>query len=327
MSVRRWVSASAIVVLGAGLVLQPVPAGARVGSAQLTADDSISRLDRDECIDTVSTSGREPQTVRLRTDGVWQAIPRLTREGQISTSAVRAASDVSGRVATDSWGTTRVGMRIATTITARPSRPASYCEFSYSVDAFVEVFDVTVRGLSWLVVRSSGKSAGAVQDLLRAARSDDKVQLSVRPGGSITRLVPGGSYGLGGGSTSTVTVPRNTSDPRAASSSIAATISVYPIGTRRTHSGATGYARSGHRSCTEHKVRITLTDKARNRARRITFYVDGDRRRVLTGSAIQRPGLTLRSIRPASYGKVRVVVHTRSGARRTLRSTTWPCRA
>lgn len=338
MSVRRWVSASAIVVLGAGLVQQPVPAGATIhGAATMDYTDGGGSAGDPGCAGAGAAGsgnsfhdlmqGSRASNVPFRKNGVWHS-GRLQREGTLGSSRVTATSTVQGRAVGDRWGTARLGARIATRVVADPASQPSICRVQYRVDNAVRAVDVAVRGTSWLVIRSSRSGvAGGFSGQFGALRNDERVRVLVAPGQSRKQLIPGGSYAIGGGTVSSVQVEAYSTATQVATAEVRAAVEIFPIGTRRTHSGATGYARSGHRSCTEHKVRITLTDKARNRARRITFYVDGDRRRVLTGSAIQRPGLTLRSIRPASYGKVRVVVLTRSGARRTMRSTTWPCRA
>ncbi|MFC5728217.1 hypothetical protein [Nocardioides vastitatis] len=124
-----------------------------------------------------------------------------------------------------------------------------------------------------------------------------------------------------------MTVPFGSRDDQLSRASADVAANIFPIGTLRSQRGrALRFLRAGHRNCTDHKVRVALSRSLPRRAKRVTLYVNGDRRTVLTGRELRRTAVVLRRIAPRSDGVVRAVVVRKSGAREAMRATSWPCR-
>ena len=319
MSIRRWAGAGSVLVLGVAMVLVAPPAAhAAVGTAVLGSWDYVSVPSG--C--TTALTGTEPGDVTVKADGVWRTV-RLKRSGTLSSSAVSGATTVTGRIATDSRGSTRVGIKVAASATAKPRNPSICAVNNYGVDATVSARQAVTPTRSWLVVRSSGSTRGSSET---GFGSPDVTGGFVALGRSLTKLVPAGTYTLGGGVGAAVAVPANSTTTRSAAARAAAPGARFPLGARRARAGdGLGYITAGHRDCTYHRAKAYFSDAARTGVRSATFSVDGVRRFTLTGSQLQRDAIFVSSIPPASSGAIRVDILLRSGARRTSYATSWPC--
>ncbi|MBU2696871.1 hypothetical protein [Pimelobacter sp. 30-1] len=223
---------------------------------------------------------------------------RLQRTGRVSNSTVSATSVVTGDVSGDARGGVRMGLAISSQVSARPLG-GTICALSYTLDSAVV-----------------------------AASADSGTEYVVPPGRSLTRLVPPGGYAVGTRVTAQVAVPATSGTPApvAASASVSGTLELVPIGTLRRQSGAArAFLRAGHRDCAARRVTMTLSPRARTKARRITLAVAGRRAEVLTGKALRRGTVTRGRIPARSDGAIRATVVTRAGAVRRLSATSWPC--
>ncbi|WP_207010189.1 hypothetical protein [Nocardioides aromaticivorans] len=319
MSIRRWAGAVTVLVLGVTTGLAAPPAAhAAVGSAVLGSWDYVSVPSG--CANALT--GTEPGDVTVKADGAWRTV-RLRRSGTLSSSAVSGATTVTGRIATDSRGSTKVGIKVSASATAKPRSPSICAVDNYAVDATVSARQAVTPARSWLVVRSSGSTRGSSQT---GFGSPDVTGGFVALGRSLTKLVPAGTYTLGGGVDASVNVPANSTTARSAAASATATVALFPIGTLRARSGdGLGYVKAGHRDCTHNRVKAYFSDAARTSVRSATFSVDGQRRFTLTGSQLQRDAVFVSSVPRASSGAIRVDILLRSGARRTSYATSWPC--
>lgn len=318
MSFRRWAGVGSVLVLGIAVGLAAPPARAAVGSAVLGSWDYISVPSG--CAKDVT--GAEPGDVTVKADGVWRTV-RMRRSGTLSSSAVSGATDVTGRIATDTRGSTKVGLKVSASASATPRTPSICAVDNYGVDATVSARQALAPTTSWLVVRSSGSTRGSAET---GFGSPDVTGGFVPLGRSLTRLVPAGTYTLGGGVDAAVRVPAGSTTARSASASATATVALFPVGTLRARSGnGLGYVKAGHRDCSQHRAKAYVSEAARTRARSATFFVNGERRFTLSGRQLQRDAVFVSSIPRASAGAIRVDVVLRSGARRTSYATSWPC--
>lgn len=318
MSFRRWVGVGSVLALGLAVGLVAPAARAAVGAAVLGSWDYVSVPSG--C--TNALTGTEPGDVTVKADGLWHTV-QLRRSGSLSSSAVSGATTVTGRVATDGRGSTKVGIKVSASATARPRTPSICAVNNYAVDATVSARQAVTPTRSWLVVRSSGSTRGSSTT---GFGSPDVTGGFVPLGRSLTRLVPAGTYTVGGGVDASVAVPANATTTRSSAASATATVAIFPIGTLRARSGdGLGYIRAGHRDCTHNRVTAYFSEAARTKVRSATFSVDGDRRFTLSGSQLQREAVFVSSIPRASSGAIRVDILLTSGAHRTSYATSWPC--
>ncbi len=316
--VRRWSVLGALgVLLAAGL--QPAPAQAAIDSAYLSAYDTLSIPAG--CANTMS--GSEPGDVRIAPDGRWRTIT-LRRSGRLSSSDITGGATVTGRVTTDARGTTRVGMKVSASASARPVASSVCSVDHYSVSASSEARKAVSPTRAWLVIRSSGSVRG-VTDARFGAKGPTR-DYFIRLGQSLTRLVPAGTYTLGGGVAASVSVAARSTRAASSAANATANVAVIRIGTLRTFTGTgRSYVRTGHRDCALNRARIDLTAAARTSARRITFSVNGVPRVTMRSAGLQRSSFYLGRIPDASAGAIRADIVLKSGARRTMQATTWPC--
>lgn len=325
VSMRRCASAAVAGVLGMALGVPAAPAGAVVGTASITVGESLSWGGPTGVNCPRSVTGAKPAPLPTKADGVWRTIT-MSRSGSLATSALSGTAVGRARVVSDAHGVTRIDLRMSSTVSLKPSGP-SPCVIGYRTRSGATALDVTVAKRSWLAVRSSVTARGAVEGSIGAGKMDESASYFVAPGKSLTRLVAPGSYGMGGEAGSGTSVPAGSTTATSASSSVSGLVAFFPVGTRRSLSGdGRAFATVGHRSCTYNRVRVTFTDRTRTSARQIALYVNGDRRYVLRGRSLQRSSILLTRIAASSDGVVKAVVTTKSGARRTMRSTSWPCR-
>jgi hypothetical protein len=187
--------------------------------------------------------------------------------------------------------------------------------------------EVTATKRSWAVVRSSGTAVGYSEGSVEFGGGNQPVYFDVPKGRSLTRLVSAGRYQVQPSLTSKSTLPTNGRRAVSARSTMSATAALIPVGTLRTQRGkAVRFVRAGHRDCVDHKVRVRLSDSLPRAAKRVTLYVNGKKRTVLTGRELRRSGVTLRQIAPRSLGVIKAVVVRKSGAKNAMRATSWPCR-
>lgn len=316
--VRRWSVLGALGVLLAG-GLQPAPAHAAIDSAYLSSFDTLSIPSG--CANTLS--GSEPGDVRIAPDGRWRTIT-LRRSGRLSSSDIAGGATVTGRVTTDARGTTRVGMKVSASASARPVA-SSICSIDhYTVSATSDARKAVSPTRAWLVIRSTGSVRGTTEAMFGA--EGPTRDYFIRLGQSLTRLVPAGTYTLGGGVAASVSVAAHSTKAASSAANATANVALVRIGTLRTFAG-TGrpYVRTGHRDCSLNRARIDLTAAARTQARRITFSVNGVRRVTMRSAGLQRSSFYLGRIPDASAGAIRADIVLKSGAKRTMQATTWPC--
>lgn len=325
VAVRRWLGAGAVVVLGAGLGVQPTAAHASVTLSRLVATTSATGTGDAACAPTGFTG--PAADLALPPDG-RERLATADRTGHAGASDLRGIAVIRGRVSGDARGTTRVGLRATANGSATPTGASNVCTVTLRTTAMVDV-DVTVARPSWLVVGSAGRSAPRADSArggIELLRWDGTFDLFVPMGKSLTRLVAPGDYNLSGGLDTTLAVPTRTTGVLTVSGSIDGTADLFPIGTLRKHSGkARAYIRAGHRDCAGRQVTMTLTPKAAAKARRITLAVNGKRAKVLTGKALRRASVRLTKIPARSNGAISATVVTRSGAVRKMSATSWPC--
>lgn len=317
---RRWSVALVAGVLGAGLVLHPGAASAVAGNAYLSAWDRYSAY---TC--ATSMTGAGPKGAPVPDDGTWRRV-QLDRSGRLATSTISATSVVSGRLTNDSRGSSRLGVRVSASATARPTAASANCQATYILDSGVGGADVSLSKTSWLVVRSDLSVSGAYGGKLGLYSATGPGSWVTRPGGAITRLFPRGQYILGADMWNRIQVPKGTTATRTARATLSASLSLFPIGTLRSRQGGgLSYITVGHRDCAHDRVNLALLDRAATSARRITVDVDGRRRLDLTGSELDRSGYAVSGIARRTYGVVRATVTTASGGSVTMLATSWPC--
>lgn len=324
MAVRRWASAGAAGLLAVGLGLHPAPARAAVGYSDLAVGESISRGGSvADC--PAAITGAKPPSRSIPADGAWRTA-NLDRSGVLGSSKVRGIAVSRGKVTTDSRGASRVDVSISNAVSLTPSG-ASPCSIVYATNGSTAAFDVAVTKKSWLVLGGTVRGRGEVTGSLEAQRMDGSGRVAVVPGRSATRLVPSGWYAMGVQTGSRTFVPPGSTTPTQSTSIFEGFVAIIPVGTRRSLSGnGLGYVSVDHRDCTLNRVRLPFTSRARTAAAKITLYVNGVRRAVLTGSGLQRTSYTLTGIDPASTGAVKAVIRTKSGSTLTVSSTSWACR-
>lgn len=336
MSVRRRVASGVVGVLALGL--SPTPAQAATQATTLThvlgAYQDLRFKGADPaCADLAQAAysargGTEPGYRTLPADGVTREI-RMASTRRTSTRFARANAVVQGRGSVDRRGAARLAVSIAasSSIQATNGGGTFTCTARNASAPGGELDGVTATRRSWLVVRSAGAAAGESVGELGAYRADWSASWIVGTGRSLTKLMPTGHYNLAVGLRSITSMEGSaTSGIRTASANLRARVELLPIGTRRRLSGkGVAFTRAGHRSCPHNTVRVKLTSKAHRRAKRISLYVNGKVRRVLTGRGLQLKAVSLRRIPRASNGSIRAVTVTRSGSQRVMRSTSWPC--
>ncbi len=273
----------------------------------------------------VAITGAGPATRSIPADGAWRTV-NLDRTGTMAKSKVRGIVVGRGKVAADSRGGYRLDVSISNAVSLTPSA-ASPCKISYGTGSSTLAEDVGVTKKSWLVIGGTVRGRGEVTGILGAQRTDLTGTVTVAPGRSATQLIPSGWYTMAARAGSRTFVPPGTTTPTSATNVFNGFVAIIPVGTRRSLSGnGLGYVSVDHRDCTLNRVRLPFTSRARAYAAKISLYVNGDRRAVLTGSALQRTSYTLSNIAPASAGAVKVVIRTKSGSTLTSSSTSWACR-
>lgn len=287
---------------------------------------TVARLDgaAAQCQTQPSVTGTEQPGWFTPMDGKTHEV-RLDRTGTALTTDLRATGLVRARVARNSWGVRKAEVSASLAVSATPRSP-HVCSVMWNSLGGVAM-NTRISKRSWLVVRSSRSATGYSEGGVEIYGPSVSSSAIVPAGRSLDRLVPPGDYGTTSYVTSMVTLTPNTAATASARATFKAMVALLPVGTRRSLRGtARGLVTPGHRSCTDNRVRVAFSDAARNRTRQITFYVNGDRRVVLRGRALQRSSILLSRIAPRSDGVVKAVVIAKSGARRTMRSTSWPCR-
>lgn len=324
MAIRRWASAGAAGLLALGLGVHPAPALAAVGDSDLAVGEKIVRGGSvADCPAAISGAG--PSTRSIPADGAWRT-QNLDRSGVLGTSKVRGIAVSRGKVTTDSRGASRVDVSISNAVSLTPSG-TSPCSISYATNGSTAAFDVAVTKRSWLVLGGTVRGRGEVIGSLEAQRMDGSGRVAIAPGRSATVLVPSGWYAMGAQAGSRTNVPPGSTTATQSTSIFEGFAAIIPVGTRRSLSGnGLGYVSVDHRDCTLNRVRLPFTSRARASAAKITLYVNGVRRAVLTGSGLQRTSYTLGRIDPSSLGAVKVVIRTKSGSTLTSSSTSWACR-
>lgn len=321
MSLRRRAALATVLVLTAGLGMQPAPAHAAIASTRVDLFEAATVSDPGCAAPTFT--GSRPGSVALPADGRTRQY-QLGRTGRAATSTLGAQGTVRGWAARNSWGTHRLVVSAVAGLSAKPST-ATFCAVTLRAEAAL-FSRVTGIGRSWLVVSSSGASRGGAAAAPIVGLQGDTVQALVTPGRSVTRLVPAGDYTIGARVAPRVVAPARTTTAQSASASVSATVSLLPVGTLRARSGrGLAYVKVGHRSCAGNSTYAYFSSAARTKALRITFYVDGQRRGVLTGSALQRSALLVTRIAPRGIGKVEAVIRLKTGEKRTMKAISWPC--
>lgn len=324
MSLRRRAGAALALLLTAGFAVHPAPAHATIVGATLEAYETASVSGDPGCA-TPTFTGSRPGSLEVPADGRARVVT-LDRTGRAATSTLRAAGTIRGWAARNSWGTHRVSVSAVVAVSAKPSA-ATVCSVSLQATGAVFAEAKSVRK-SWLVVRSTGSSRGgaAVAPIIGIQRMPSSFSILVAPGRSVTRLVPAGDYAVGGRLTPRVVAAARTTTGQSASASVSGTVSLLPVGTLRSRTGrGLAYVTVGHRSCGTNSTYAYLSSAARSKAKRITFFVDGQRRGVLQGRALQRSALLVSGIAPRGTGEVQAVIRLKSGAKRTMRAISWPC--
>lgn len=322
MSFRRWMGVGSVLALGATMGLQPVGAQADAGSAVMEIAASV-RVNDPGCATPTWASARKVQAVPA--DGRIRELTS-TQTGKGAASSLTAARAVRGSYTVDARGTRRVSVRASASVSAGPNASEACSVTLFGTTAAFYTQSMTAPKRSWLVVRSSGAVRPATTTAVVGLSGGSIEDGGVKPGGSITRLVPAGAYRIGAQLEPFVRVPAQTTTTRSAAASLTATVALIPIGTLRSRSGdGLGYITAGHRDCTYDRVKATFSAAGRTKVGRATFSVDGERRFTLTGSQLQRDAIFVRSIPRASSGAIRVDIVLRTGARRTSYATSWPC--
>lgn len=325
MSLRRRAGVALVLSLTAGFAVHPAPAHATVVGATLDAYETASVSGDPSCAKPAFTGSR-PGSHAIPADGRPRVV-KLDRTGRAGITTIGAAGTVRGWAARNSWGTHRVAVSAVVAVSAKPSQ-SSIC--SVSLQATGAVF-AEAHGIrkSWVVVRSTGSSrggAGRAPVIGVEAVTGDPLHILVAPGSSLTRLVPAGDYAVGGRVTPRVVTGAHNTLLRSASASVSGTVSLLPVGTLRARTGAgQSYVTVGHRNCGNNSTTASFSAAARAKAKRITFYVDGQRRGVLQGTALQRSSLPITGIAPRGIGEVQAVIRLKTGEKRTMRAISWPC--
>lgn len=330
MSLRGWVGAGVALGVGLTLGLQPVAAQANVGSASLEVGAFVE-VNRAEC-EKPDWSASAPGSTTAST-ATFKALPadgrsrelRVTHQGQGALSSLSASRFTGGSYSANAWGTRRVLIRASAAVSAGPN-PSTFCSVPrFNATAALYTQSMSAPKKSWLVVRSSGTRTSS-STVLVGLTGDTFNSVLQQPDGSISRLVPAGSYTIGARLESTISVPTSSTTTRRASASLSARVSLFPIGTVRSHGGTgTRFAAFGHRNCSYDRVPVRLGRSAPRYVQRITFFVDGDRRFTLSGRQLSSTTVKLRAIPKRSAGSVRAAIVLKSGAKRAVSSTSWPC--
>lgn len=329
MSVRRWVGA--VVALGVGLALglHPVEAHASAGGAALEVgafvEVSQSWCEKPDWPQSTSTSSSSSTIKSIPADNrAYER--RVSQKAQGGASMLSASRFVRARYAASAWGTRRVELRASAAVSAGPN-PSPCVIKRFNATAAMYTTGMAAPRKSWLVVRSSGSMTGPQTSVVVGLTGDgDFNRVITQPDGSITRLVPAGDYTIGARLEPQITVPQNSTTTRSASANVTASVTLYPIGTLRTFTGTgRSYVRTGHRDCALNRARIDLTAATRKYARKITFSVNGVRRVTMRSAGLQRSSFYLGRIPDASAGAIRAAIVLKSGAKRTMQATTWPC--
>ncbi len=324
MSVRRPFAAAGAALLAGVLGVQVTTAEATTPTVTDTYYDAGGFFY--EIAGCDQTSGNESSPNALAADGAWHTTANVTRSGTYQGTAWSRSVSTKARITRSSRGGARLEVRATASSKVDPS-PRATCAFNDEVSGWANL-ELTLPVRSWLVLgsRVASQSGNGQAHGRAVVTSADGVVASVVAGGSRTRLVAAGSYEVtadGGVRTGLSNGSTRTKSHRATVNSSAAFV---PIGTRRTHQGTgRSYLTPGHRDCARNHVRVTFSNAVRTRARSITFSVDGDRRTRLTGRGLDRASLTLGRIARKGKGAVRADIVLRSGARRTMTSTSWPC--
>lgn len=325
---RRWCVAGSVLALSAGLALHPTSSSARAGGVEIArlvlSDGGGMSYPTGQTCTSAPGTGTEPE-LDLPVNGGWRTVHMSRTGASFATSQVASSGDASARVVSDRRGTTRLDVKTAVRAKATPTSASPYCSVDYHAGGGAGI-QVAVTRRSWAVLRSTASARGTLDGTIYLGTADYSWDVETTPGKGLTRLVRPRTYQLVAEISSEVRVPAGSTTARSSSASMTANLSIIPTGTRRTHTGSgLAYVTAGHRDCANSRVTMRFTNAARSKARKITFYVNGQRRIVLRGRQIQRSSLLLTRIAPSSAGIVRAEVVLRSGARRAMQSTSWPC--
>ena len=98
-----------------------------------------------------------------------------------------------------------------------------------------------------------------------------------------------GEYIIGADLRPEVSAPAGTTTTQRASASVSARVSLFPIGTVRSHGGTgTRFVAFGHRNCSYDRVPVRIGRSAPRWVKKITFSVNGQRRFTLSGRELRR---------------------------------------
>lgn len=322
----RGVAAGAALVLAAGLGLSPAPAGARgaAPAAEQQAWLGSANYELDECEGSgpVVMSGRRDHFIHLPVDGLPRNLG-LDQTGSADNATVRSTGSAQARASRPRPGTYTASLTADLGVSATPALAVRRCRILLQTAASGGM-TVPVAKPSWFVARSS--RAGVVHGYVSAYRTvGSEVYHDVPIGEARSVLLPPGTYDLSITAIASAEVPK-ASGPVAASARVTGSILLVPAGELRTRSGtALRYVRPGDRSCARHRLPVALTRAARTKVRTITFSVNGHRRLVLRGKALQTRSVRVGPIADRSSGQVRAVVVTKRGAKHTMTTTSWPC--
>lgn len=331
MSVRRWLGAGVALGVGLTIGLPPVSSHATVGSASLEVGAAVT-VNKPECekpdwssSGAGSTTSATSAVKALPADSRTREL-RDTQVGQGALSELSASQSVSGSYYANSWGTRRVVLRASAAVAAGANESTICSVTSFRASAAVYTHQMTAPKRSWVVVRSSGAMSGSRTKVLVGLTGDTLNRVLQKPDGAITRLVPAGEYIIGADLRPEVSAPAGTTTTQRASASVSARVSLFPIGTVRSHGGTgTRFVAFGHRNCSYDRVPVRIGRSAPRWVKKITFSVNGERRFTLSGRELRRTSVKLRAIPKRSAGSVRAAIVLKSGAKRSVSSTSWPC--
>lgn len=322
MKFRRWIGAGSAVVLGLGLGLQPTAAQASAGDASLVIGTWV-RANDIGCGEPAWRAAA--RTKNLPADGRTRAV-RLSQSGKAAGSTVKAYRSSEGTYNASGWGTRKlkVSLSVRLSATANPSRICWVNSFVGKAEIYTVRMSAPKK--SWMVVRSRGAKQGSAEANIGVQGPTTATSAWVAPGKPVTRLVPKGEYTLGSRVKPSMSVPARTTSTRTASASIVGTVALYPIGTLRARSGnGKSFVKPGHRDCSKNRVKVGLTAAARTKARKITFTVDGKKRFTLTGAKLKQTSVFVGRIPKKTAGTIKANIVLKSGAKKTTKSTSWPC--
>ncbi|MFD0804865.1 hypothetical protein ACFQ0K_02100 [Nocardioides caeni] len=262
----------------------------------------------------------------LAADGAWHTVAR-SEQGTYANTAFSRSTTTKARITRNSRGMARVDQAITATSRITPTTGHATCAFDNETPGSTSG-DVTIPVRSWLVLRQRIVSQrGTGQAFASASVSGSSGLVGVvNAGEAESHLVAPGTYhfSMGGGARTHEPVRGTVARTKVGSTS--GSVAFYPIGTLRSRAGnGLPYLAPGHRDCSQRRVKVAFSNAARTKVRSITFSVDGQRRYTLRGRQLNRSAVLLNDVRPRTTGVVRADIVLKTGARRTMTATSWPC--